>query len=155
MFPGGGLLAFLNGRVGAGLFFLSIAIAVYSVIAVTAAAIWMRSARRPGPCSAGSAGTERTSIMQGHHPSAALVAGVAALPLLLAAWLCAASLIFWQALLVMQPVHYTGLAYSPWMWWEATRYWAQSSLFRQLLVCLGRGAGAADRGRRRALGLDG
>jgi hypothetical protein len=40
MFPGGGLLAFLNGRVGAGLFLLFIAIAVYSVIAVTAAAIW-------------------------------------------------------------------------------------------------------------------
>jgi hypothetical protein len=40
VFPGGGLLAFLNGRVGAGLLFLFIGIAVYSVIAVTAAAIW-------------------------------------------------------------------------------------------------------------------
>jgi hypothetical protein len=40
MFPGGGLLAFLNGRVGAGLFFLFIGIAVYSVISVTAAAVW-------------------------------------------------------------------------------------------------------------------
>ena len=75
--------------------------------------------------------------MQGHHPAVALVAGVAALPLLLAAWLCVASLIFWQALLVIQPVHYAALAYSPWMWWEATRYSAQSSLFRQLLVVSG------------------
>jgi hypothetical protein len=72
--------------------------------------------------------------MQGHHPSAALIAGGAALPVLLAFWLCGASLVFWQALLFLEPVHYAGLAYSPWMWWEATRYWAQSSLFRQLLL---------------------
>ena len=75
--------------------------------------------------------------MQGHPPSAALVAGAATLPLLLAAWLCAASLIFWQALLLLEPVHYAALAYSPWMWWEATRYWSQSSLFRQLLLVSG------------------
>ena len=75
--------------------------------------------------------------MQGHPPSAALVAGAATLPLLLAAWLCAASLIFWQALLLMEPVHYAALAYSPWMWWEATRYWSQSALFRQLLLVSG------------------
>src|SRR3954453_7425224 len=97
----------------------------------------MKSARRPGRCSAGSAGTERTSIMQGHHPSAALIAGGAALPVLLAFWLCGASLVFWQALLFLEPVHYAGLAYSPWIWWEATRYWAQSSLFRQLLLVSG------------------
>ena len=75
--------------------------------------------------------------MQGHPPSAALVAGAAILPLLLAFWLCAASLIFWQALLLMEPMHYAALAYSPWMWWEATRYWAQSALFRQLLLVSG------------------
>src|SRR4051794_39628421 len=75
--------------------------------------------------------------MQGHHPSAALIAGGAALPVLLAVWLCAASLVFWQALLFLEPVHYAGLAYSPWMWWEATHYWAQSLLFRQLLVISG------------------
>jgi type IV secretion system protein VirD4 len=75
--------------------------------------------------------------MQGHHPSAALIAGGAALPVLLAFWLCGASLVFWQALLFLEPVHYAGLAYSPWMWWEATRYWAQSTLFRQLLVVSG------------------
>lgn len=72
-----------------------------------------------------------------HHPSAALIAGVAALPVLPAAWLCGASLVFWQSLLLMEPVHYAGLAYSPWMWWEATRYWAESSLFRQLLLVSG------------------
>jgi type IV secretion system protein VirD4 len=58
-------------------------------------------------------------------------------PLLLAGWLCGASLVFWQALLYLEPAHYAGLAYSPWMWWEATRYWAQSSLFRQLLLISG------------------
>ena len=40
MFPGGGLLAYFSGRAAAGIFLLFIAIAVYSVIAVTAAAIW-------------------------------------------------------------------------------------------------------------------
>jgi hypothetical protein len=40
MFPGGGLLAYLNGRVGAGLFFIFLGLGACAVIAVIAEAAW-------------------------------------------------------------------------------------------------------------------
>lgn len=75
--------------------------------------------------------------MKSHHPSAALIAGVVTVPLLLTLWLCTASLIFWQALIFLEPRHYAGLLYSPGMWWGATQYWTQSTLFRNLLLVSG------------------